>query len=253
MKRSMFITGGVLLVFVSVWPVLGQPQNKSTSNRDRERDNVLMFQLLSPEEMANLREKWPDMSEEEKGEFRAKLREKWDKLAEEEKEKLISQSRAGFEGGRRRTLSREDQLNAVKEIEAKLTKLKLGILTEPESSGSSKEMSEGERNKLREQNVKARKEREEAIQAIIAQINVLRSQRPLRPNTSNAEFVVVSVNDLKQVQELAAKEKANETAMRVEWLIARLTSSRSISGRPTMPDSRPEGGIRPPRPGRGEP
>lgn len=239
MKRGIIITGIILLIVISTWPTFGQPENQRVSNRDRERDDLLMFQLLSPEERAEFRGKWPDMSEDERGKFRKKLQERWNNLAEEEKEKLRSQSREGFESGRSRMLSREDQLNAVEVIGTQLAKLKSNVLTEPESGESSGDSPEEEENRLREQYLKAGREREKAIQSIIAQINVLQSERPLRPNTNNEEYVIIKVDDLKQVQELAAKEKANETALRIEWLIARSISRRSTGGRLQRTLSRP--------------
>lgn len=251
MKRSAIITGVVLLTFITAWVAFGQPQNDRTSNRGRERDNFLMFQMLSPEEMAKLREQWPNMSEEERGKFTAQLREKWDNLAEEEKEKLRSRSRTRFDGGRRRILSREDQLSSIKAIEMELEKIKATVSALPEAGSSLQDLSEEERTRLREQSTKAGRERDQAIQAIIAQIAMLQAQRQLRPNTDNEEYVIINIGDLKQVQEMAAKEKAVETSQRIEWLIARAMSTGSTGGRPPGVVPRPQGGNRLPRPRRG--
>jgi hypothetical protein len=246
-KRG-FIVGIILLVFISIGPAFGQSRNQTTSNREHE--NYLMFQLLSPEERAKLREQWPDMSEKERREFRDNLQKKWNNLAEEDKQKLIAQSQRGFSDGPGSTISRENQLSAIKVVETQLAKLKSIVLEEPEGGRPTGEMSGEERSSLREQQIKTSRERERAIQTIITQINILQSQRPLRPNTNNERYVILSVDDLKQVQKLAAKEKADETVLSIGRLIAKSTNTGTVSGGRSVP--RPQSGIaRPPRPGRG--
>lgn len=120
---------------------------------------------------------------------------------------------------RRRFLGREEQLKAIKAIEEQLAKLKAGIeATGPESQRRWQELSDEERTKLRERFVKAYEERQKAIKAIIAQIARLQRQR--RPTAEGEEFILTNTGELKAIRELAVKEKARETAQRLERLIA---------------------------------
>ncbi len=76
------------------------PEGRPGQNRGGGREEMAMFQLFSPEEAAQLREKWPNMSEEEREKFRAQMREKWENMSEEEREKVMTEMRKRFGGGR---------------------------------------------------------------------------------------------------------------------------------------------------------
>jgi len=58
------------------------------------REGKAMFQMLSPEEAAELKEKWPNMSEEEREQFSAQMAERWQNLSEEERQQVIERRRA---------------------------------------------------------------------------------------------------------------------------------------------------------------
>ena len=58
------------------------------------REGMAMFQMLPPEEAAELRERWPNMSEEEREQFRAQMAERWENMSEEEKQQAIERRRA---------------------------------------------------------------------------------------------------------------------------------------------------------------
>jgi len=64
MNRTLILTVVAAMVLLSTFPVLGQ-------QADRENRG-----MLSPEERAKLRERWPTMSEEERQQFRNQLRER---------------------------------------------------------------------------------------------------------------------------------------------------------------------------------
>ncbi|MHC4172043.1 MAG: hypothetical protein ACYTBX_06855 [Planctomycetota bacterium] len=54
--------------------------------RGEGREGMPMFQMLPPEEAAKLRERWPNMSEEEREKFTAQMLERWENMSEEERE-----------------------------------------------------------------------------------------------------------------------------------------------------------------------
>jgi len=176
------------------------------------------------------------------------MRERWQNMSEEERQAFREQMRERFGSGRR-GLGREDQLKAIKAIEAQLAKLKAGIeATGPQARRRGQELSDEERAKLRERFTKAREERQKAIKAIIAQIARLQGQR--QPTAEGEEYILVNTAQLKQIRELAVKEKAKETAQRLE----RLGRARmGFRGRPAGPRATTPGTTdRPRRPGREE-
>ncbi|MFQ6034707.1 MAG: hypothetical protein ACE5NM_02530 [Sedimentisphaerales bacterium] len=68
----------------------------------RPREGMAMFQMLPPEEAAQLRERWPNMSEEERERFRTQMRERWENMSEEERQQLIERRRAEMQQRRAR-------------------------------------------------------------------------------------------------------------------------------------------------------
>ncbi len=211
MKRYLILIGAVLVVLALAWSAFGQREGRRPAEGREGRGRA---GALSAEERASMRERWQNMSEEER-------------------EKLRTQMRERFGSGRR--LGREDQLKAIKAIEAQLAKLKAGIEARgPEARRRGQDLSDEERAKLRERFTKAREERQKAIDAIIAQIARLQRQR--RPTAEGEKFIIVNTGELKAVRELAVKEKARETAQRLERLIA---GRRARRQRPEPPVRRP--------------
>jgi hypothetical protein len=210
----------------------------------------MMFLMLSPEEAVELREKWPDMSEEERNEYRTKMRAKWDSLSDEEKEKLRTKMRERYG----RSIVFDSQLNAIRAIEAQLGRLKSNFSgMQPESGRSYRDLSEEERTKVAEQFAKTRRERQDAFQEILAQLVRLQGQRPPRSSTESAEYIIVNISDLKPIQDYAEKEKATETAARLERLISIASREISYGGGMTRMDSPIfQDRMRPPRPERGD-
>jgi len=136
---------------------------------------------------------------------------------------------------RRRFLGREEQLKAIKAIEAQIVKLKAGVeAAGPETRRQWQELSDEEGAKLRERFTKAREERQKATKAIIAQIAGLQGQ--MQPTAEGEEFILINTGELKAVRELAVKEKARETAQHLERLIA---GRRARRQRPETPVRRP--------------
>jgi len=195
MKRYLILIGAVLVVLALAWTAFGQREGRQPAEG---REAGGRFGNLSDEERAKMRERFQNMSEEERQAFREQMR-----------ERLGSGGRGG--------LGREDQLKAIKAIEAQLAKLKAGIeATGPEARRRGEDISDEERAKLRERSVKAREERQKAIDAIIAQIAGLQGQRG--PTAEGEKFIIVNTGELNEIGKLAVKEKAKETAQRLERL-----------------------------------
>ena len=66
------------------------------------REGMAMFQMLPPEEAAELRERWPNMSDEEREQFTAQMRERWDNMSEEERAQALERRRVEMEEARAR-------------------------------------------------------------------------------------------------------------------------------------------------------
>jgi len=191
MKRYSILMVVVLMVLAVAWTAFGQREGQPA-----ERPGF-----------------GPQMSEEE----RAKMRERWQNMTEEEKEKFRTQMRERF-GAAGAMFGREAQLEAIKAIEEQMAKLKAGMQAPGPAPGTSfQNLSEEEKTKLREQFTKAREERQNAIRTIVAQI--ARLQGRVQPPAEGEQFIIVNTADLKAIQELAAKEKAKETADRLTALV----------------------------------
>jgi hypothetical protein len=221
-----------LVVLMAAYPIFGQREGAATGRRG---GGAGMF-LLTPEQ----REKWQDMSQEEREKLREQMRQRWENMSEEEREKARAQMRERF-GGRGRRLGREDQLKAIEDVEKQVANLKKGIQAQSTERRSFRDMSEEERNKMREEFTKAREERNKAIQAIITQIARLQGQRE---PAEGEQLIIINTGQLKPIQELAVKEKAKETAQRLERLMSR--GRGGFGGRPGG-TTRPSTGERPAR------
>ncbi len=204
MKRYLIPIVAVVVVLVVAWTAFGQAEERA---RQRE----------------SMRQRFQNMSEEEREKFRAQMRE-----------------RGGF--GRGGFMGREGQgqLEAIKAIEAQLAKLKAAQTTRP--AGGFRDLPEDERAKIMEKFRKVRQDRQKALQTIIAQVARLQGRRGPAPEGEGAQYLIISTVDLKPIQDSAVKEKAKETAQLLERLIARGSGRRGFGGRPGT--GRPQGGQR---------
>jgi len=225
MKKHLILTLVAVVVLSAAWAAFAQREGAATGRRG---GGAGMF-MLTPEQ----REKWRDMSQEERQKLMAEIREKWQNMSEEEREKARAQMRERFGGGGLR-LGREDQLKAIEAVEKQLANLKKGIQAQSTERRSFRDLSEEERNKLREEFTKARQEQNNAFKAIITQIARLQGQSE---PAEGEELLIINTAQLKPIQELAVKEKAKETAQRLERLMSR--GRGGPGGRRTGP--RPEG------------
>jgi hypothetical protein len=136
--------------------------------------------------------------------------------------------------GRGARMSPEARQEAIKIIEAQLSKLK----EEPQiqrPQGGFQDLSEEERTKFIERMRAVRQERQKIFDTIIAQVAGLEGLRP--SEEEGAKFVIVNTADIKPIQESAVKEKATETAQLLEQFMARATGQRRFGGgqRPERP------------------
>lgn len=166
---------------------------------------------MSAEEREGMRERFENMSEEERAKLREQMRARFEGMSEEDR------ARMGQRFGGRSRLSREDQLKAIKAMQEQLTKLKAAIESETSRDRTSfRDLSQEERTKLMAKFAKSREDRQKAISAIQEGLGKLGGQPMARPQ--------ISVQELTQIRELAAKEKAEQTVKRLNTLIERQKS-----------------------------
>ena len=148
------------------------------------------FRGVKTEKLENMREQWPDMSEEEREKLRVDMR--------------------GKVGSR--ALSLEVQLQAVKEIEEQVTKLKSALEDMIEARKQYRNITDEQREKIGKMSIA----RQQAITAIEKQLDKLR----FRGQRRQVQEPQIRLNELKEIQQLAVKEKATETAKRLENFIS---------------------------------
>lgn len=225
MTRHIISFGMMLALLVVAWPAAAQDEQKAGQAG----------------RLQNIRERWQNMSEEEKEKFRAEMRDRRDNLSPEEREKLRSQMRDRFNAGPAQ-FGRQEQLEAIKVIEEQVAKLKAALeVSRPEITGRPADITEEQRAKMREQMMTAMRDRQAAIRAIDEQLEKLRG--PVRPSPEPP----ARMGELKQIYDLAVKENATETAKRIERLMASYRGP--LPGQPGSPmEPRPRGDVpRPPR------
>ena len=213
MKRYVVLIGIVLAVLIAAFSsgvltdnAFGQEKDTPARRMQRQRR----------EEQAQMSERFRNMSPEEREKFRAEMREKskqWENMSDEERQKLRTQMRERF-GSRPESMGRDAQLKSIKAIEAQVAKLKAAVETgAPENRERIRELSQEDRAKLREKMMAAMRERQTAIRAIEQELAKLRgSRRP--PTVSEARL-----SELRAIHKLAVKEKATQTADRLDKLI----------------------------------
>jgi peroxiredoxin len=215
MKRYLILIVAVMVVLATVSKALAQDEDTSAQRVQRQRENM--------------KQRLQNMSEAEREKFLAEMRqrrERFQNMSEAEKEKFRAEMQQRF-GGR---FGRQEQLKAVEAIEEQVAKLKAAIQSTGAVDRSKwRELSEEERTQVREKFTKARQERQAAIEAIEEEVVKLRG--PRRPQAEPQP----SIGELMAIHELAVKEKATQTATRLESLIARYRRESRVR----VPEPRP--------------
>lgn len=229
MKRHIVPIIIVLTVLMAAWPAVGRDQQRAGQQ----------------ERLQDVRERWQNMSEEEREKFRAEMRERrqeWENMSEEDREKLRAQMRERLDS-RPAPMGREEQIAAIKEIEEQVARLKASLeAAAPPDRSRMRDFSEEERDKLREKMIAAMRDRQMAIRAIDEQLARLRG--PSRPGPEPR----APISELKAIHDLAVKENATETAARLEKLMAGYRGE--FRGGDQPPEPRPRGDVARPRPER---
>jgi hypothetical protein len=184
------------------------------------------------------------MSQAEREKFRAEMeekRKKYESMSAEEKDKFRAEMRERF-GSRPQMFGRQQQLEAIAAIQAQLAKLKAAVESiDPDIRNKFRDLPEADRAKLRETMAGAMRTRQTSVKAIEQELAKLklpgRSAPEARPG----------INELRVIHGLAVKEKATETAKRIEKLIARYSGQAPGRDRPTESRPRRERPSRPER------
>ena len=233
MKRYVVSIAIVLAVLITAFNAFGQDEETAAQRMQEQRK----------EQTENMRQRFQNMSPEEREKFRAEMlerRKQWENMSDEDRAKLRDQMRERF-GSRTESLGRDAQLKSVKAIEVQVAKLKAAVeVGTPETRSQRRELSAEDRAKLREKMMAAMRERQMAIRAIEQELDKLRgSRRP--PTVSEARL-----SELRSIHKLAVKEKATQTADRLDKLIVSYQRESVGGDRPPVRGPR-EGEPRPRR------
>ncbi len=227
MKRYVVSIVIVLAVLIAAFNAFGQ--NGERAGRAEQRQDI--------------RQRWEKMSPEEREKFKAQMeerRQRFQNMSDEEREKLRTQMRDRF-GSRSAAIGREEQVKSIKAIEEQVAKLKAAVgVTAPENRSRLRELPEEERAKLREKMMAAMRERQMAIRTIEQELAKLKG--PGRPATESQS----RLSELRAIHKLALKEKATQTADRLDKLIISYQRGSVSRGRPPVRGPR-EGEPRPRR------
>ena len=112
---------------------------------------------------------------------------------------------------------REAQMKAVETIQQHAAKLKADMEASAQAMRDRSQwqnMSEEERNQLRESFMKRREQQQKLLADIELQVNLLRGSRQLRTEHEEA------IGKLQAIHDLAVQEKATRTAQRLQKMIA---------------------------------
>ena len=206
MKRKVISLLVVLFVMGAAWTAMADREGQ-TRRRAAAGDSG----GVSAEQRTQMRERFENMSEEERAKFREDMRQRWQGMSEQER--AAAQARGGFGG---RGMNREAQLASIKAIQEQLTKLKAAVEAGPTGGARTnyRDMSEEDRTKLREQMSKQREARVKIIAAIETEVGKLKG--PSRESSAIAQ-----VAELTRIQALAKEERAPKTARALQGLIMR--------------------------------
>ncbi len=219
MKRYIVLVVVILAILTVTVKAFGQNQARGGQAQQRQ----------------NIRQRWENMSEAEREKFREEMRknrERWENMSDEERAKLRDQMRERF-SSRPQPVGRDEQIKSIKAIELQVAKLKATVeIMAPEDRSRLRELPEEERTKLREKMMTAMRDRQTAIRTIEQELGKLRA--PGRPAAESQ----ARISELRAIHKLALKEKAAQTAVRLEKLIARYQAESQGRMRPTLPRPR---------------
>jgi hypothetical protein len=206
MKRYVVLIAIVLALLIAAFNACGQDEETPAQRMQRQRR----------EGQAQMRERFRNMSPQDREKLLAEMEERrkqFQNMSDEERAKFREQMRERY-GSRPESMGRDAQLESIKTIEAQVAKLKSAVeVAMPEDRSKLRELSQEERTKLREKMMTAMRDRQTAIRAIELELAKLRG--PGRPPTVSE----ARLSELRAIHELAVKEKATQTANRLDELI----------------------------------
>lgn len=168
---------------------------------------------------------WPasGQSQEQSGQKQGQIentRREWENMSAAEREKLRSAARSSavFRGS-----GLQEQLQIIEAIEKQVAQLKTAVESLIQTRNLMQNATEDERPKYRKNITGATQTRQQAISTIEQHLEKLRfsdQQRKL-PDTQ------VDIKELQEIHKLAVKEKATETAKKLEAFIAKYQQKQS--------------------------
>ena len=213
MKRYVVSIAIVMAVLVAAFSYGVLTDNAFGQDKDTPAQRM---QKQRREEQTNMRERFQNMSPEEREKFRAEMEErrnKFQNMSDDERQKFRAEMSERL-GSRPESMGRDAQLKSIKAIEAQVAKLKTAVEAEaPENRERFRELSQEDRAKLREKVMAAMRERQIAIRAIEQELAKLKGTS--RPATVSE----ARLSELRAIHKLAVKEKATQTADRLDKLI----------------------------------
>jgi hypothetical protein len=213
MKKFIVSIGIILAVLIAALAAFGQ--NANNANQTQQQNIRQRFQNMSPEQRQKLREEM------------LQKRQQRENMSVEERQKLRSEMRERL-NSRPEAMGYEQQLSSIKVIQEQVAKLKAAVeATAPENRKQMRDLPPEERTKLREKMTAAMRERQRSIIAIEQELAKFRA--PARPVTDPR----LRISELQSIHALAVKEKATQTAARLERFIARY--EREFQGRIRTP------------------
>lgn len=177
----------------------------------------------------------------EKREQYNEMQQRWQNMSEEEREKSRAEIQRRYAV---RDLGREGQLKVIAVIEKQLAKLKAAVESMTEGRVQYRKMSEEERTEYRKKMTKISRTRRDAVEEIEQQLSKFQFREQRKPRTVEPQM---RIDELQEIHKLAVKEKATETAKRLEGFISRYNQRRPQA--PGMePRPREDRGQNEPRP-----
>jgi hypothetical protein len=161
---------------------------------------------------------------------------RWQAMSEQEKQQLQNEINQTFLLGRL-SIGRKNQLTVISAIEQQVAKLRAAVESFPEDIAALQNIPEADRIKYREQISKAVQERQLAITGLDSQLAKL---KPASTPVKETE-ITLQVNELKEIRQLAIKEKALDTVKRLDSFIAKYQQTQPAATQQTTPrPSRPQ-------------
>jgi hypothetical protein len=165
---------------------------------------------------------------------------RWQAMSEQEKQQIQNEINQTFLLGRL-SIGLKNQLTIISAIEQQIAKLRAAVESFPEDVAALQNIPEADRIKYREQISKAVQERQLAITGIDSQLAKLKpASTPVKETETTSQ-----VNELKEIRQLAVKEKALDTVKRLDSFIAKY---QQPDQQQTQPSAAQQTAPRPSRP-----